>query len=118
MARPVLTLITAALLLAPGAALAQDAAPGGSGQVVATAPQAQPPLSRPNGQVTSVSDAVAAADVEDDGPVRDNRIHGEISVGAGTNGYREINAVATAPLGDSGQATIAIGSEQYDYRRH
>jgi hypothetical protein len=118
MVRPVLTLIAGMLLLTPGAVFAQDMAQGASGQVVATAPSAQPPLSKPSGQVTSVSDAAAAADVQDDGPVRDNRIHGEVSVGAGTNGYREINAVATAPLGDDGQATIAIGSEQFDYRRH
>jgi hypothetical protein len=118
MARPVLRLIAGVLLLAPGAALAQAEAQGGFGQVVATAPQVQPPLTKPNGQVSSVSDAAAAADVVDDGPVRDNRVHGEVTIGAGTNGYREVSAVATAPLGDAGQATIAVGSEQYDYHRH
>jgi hypothetical protein len=44
-------------------------------------------------------------------------VHGEISVGVGTNGYREISGVATAPIGDVGQATIAIHSSQYNYRR-
>jgi hypothetical protein len=49
--------------------------------------------------------------------VRDNRVHGEVSVGVGTNGYRQVSGVATAPIGDIGQATIAIGSEQYNYHR-
>lgn len=117
MARPILNLIVGVLLLAPGAAFAQTAAQGGSGQVVTTAPQAQPSLSKPSGQVASVSDAAAAGSLQDDGPVRDNRIHGEVSVGVGTNGYRQISGVATAPIGDVGQATVAIDSEQYDYRR-
>jgi hypothetical protein len=85
--------------------------------VVSTAPPAPPPMVKPSGQVSSVSDAAAADSVEDDGPVRDNRVDGEISVGAGTNGYRQISGVATAPIGDVGQATIAVDSEQYDYRR-
>jgi hypothetical protein len=117
MARPVLNLIAGLLLLSPGAALAQAAVEGGSGQVVATAPPAQPSLSKPHDQVASVSEAVAASDVEDDGPVRDNRVHGEVSIGAGTNGYRQFSGVATAPIGDVGQATVAIDSEQFNYRR-
>jgi hypothetical protein len=67
--------------------------------------------------VASVSDAAAAADVQDDGPVRDNRVHGEVSIGVGTNGYRQFSGVATAPIGDIGQATVAIDSEQYNYHR-
>jgi len=118
MARPILAAI-AVLVFAPGVALAQQqmAAPA-DGQVVPTAAGAPAvPHAAPSGQVASVSDAAAAEDVEDDGPVRDNRVHGEISVGAGTNGYREISGVATAPIGDVGQATIAIDSEQYSYKR-
>ncbi len=117
MARPVLKLIAGLLLLAPGAAFAQAAVEGGSGQVVATAPPAQPSLSRPRDQVASVSEAAAADRLQDDGPVRDNRVHGEVSIGVGTNGYRQFSGVATAPIGDIGQATVAIDSEQYNYRR-
>jgi hypothetical protein len=117
MARPVLKLIAGLLLMAPGAASAQAGAEGGSGQVVSTAPPAQPTLSKPRDQVASVSEAQAAADVEDDGPVRDNRVHGEVSIGVGTNGYRQFSGVATAPIGDVGQATVAIDSEQFNYRR-
>jgi hypothetical protein len=117
MARPVLKLIAGLLLLAPGAALAQAGAEGGSGQVVATAPPAQPTLSKPHDQVASVSEAAAAESLQDDGPVRDNRVHGEVSIGVGTNGYRQFSGVATAPIGDVGQATVAIDSEQYNYRR-
>jgi hypothetical protein len=111
--------VVAVLALAPGAAFAQAAAPADPAQVVATAPSAPapPPQQKPDGQVASVSDAAADDSVKDDGPVRDNRVHGEISVGVGTNGYREVSGVATAPIGDIGQATIAIGSEQYNYHR-
>jgi hypothetical protein len=119
MARPILAVI-AVLALAPGVTMAQQqsAAPA-DGQVVSTASgaPAAPPHAAPNGPVASVSDAVAAEDVEDDGPVRDNRVHGEISVGAGTNGYREVSGVATVPIGDTGQATIAVDSTQYSYKR-
>jgi len=119
MARPILAAI-AVLALAPGLAMAQPqtAAPA-DGQVVPTASGAPvaPPRHAADGQIASVSDAAAAEDVEDDGPVRDNRVHGEISVSAGTNGYREVSGVATAPIGDVGQATIAIDSSQYNYKR-
>ncbi len=115
MARPVLKLIAGLLLLSPGAAFAQAAGQDSPGQVVATAPSAQTALSKPNGEVASVSDAAAADSLQDDGPVRDNRVHGQVSVGVGTNGYRQVSAVATAPIGDVGQATVAIGSEQYNY---
>ena len=110
--------IAAVLALAPGAAFAQAAAQSDPGQVVATAPVGPAaPQTRPAGQVASVSDAVADDSVKDDGPVRDRRIHGEVSVGVGTNGYREVSGVATAPIGDLGQATIAVGSEEYNHRR-
>jgi hypothetical protein len=119
MARPILAAI-AALVFAPGLAMAQQqtAAPADD-QVVPTASgaPAAPPRTASNGQVASVSDAAAAEDAEDDGPVRDNRVHGEISVGAGTNGYREVSGAATVPIGDTGQATIAVDSEQFNYRR-
>jgi hypothetical protein len=120
MARPIWTLLAASLLIAPGAAFAQAAAQGGDDQVVNTAPSGPtaPPKTAPNGQVASVADAASEEDVEDDGPVRDNRVHGEISVGAGTNGYREVSGVATVPVGDNGsQATIAVDSEQFNYHR-
>jgi len=113
MARNLLAAVVAVLAAAPGVALAQDAA----GQVVATAPTSPPPPAKPSGQVASVGDAEAAANARDDGPLRDNRVHGEVSVGAGTNGYRQISGVATVPVGDDGQATIAVDSEQYNYRR-
>jgi hypothetical protein len=119
MARPIWTLLAAVLLIAPCAAFAQSAAPADD-QVVNTAPSgpAAPPKATPSGQVASVADAVAEQDAEDDAPVRDNRVHGEISVGAGTNGYRQVSGVATVPLGDNGsQATIAVDSEQMNYHR-
>lgn len=119
MVRPILAAI-AALALAPGLALAQQqSAASADSQVVPTASgaPAAPPRVAPSGEVASVSDAVAQEDVEDDGPVRDNRVHGEISVGAGTNGYREVSGAATVPIGDTGQATIAVDSQQFNYKR-
>ena len=118
MARPVLVAVAAVLALASATAFAQAAAQSDPAQVVATAPAgpAAPPA-KPSDQVASVSDAMADDSVKDDGPVRDNRVHGEVSVGVGTHGYRDVSGVATAPIGDIGQATIAIGSEQYNDRR-
>jgi hypothetical protein len=110
--------IAAVLALAPATAFAQAAAPSDPGQVGAPAPAGPAaPQAKPSGHVASVSDAAAEDSVQDDGPVRDNRVHGEVSVGVGTNGYRQVSGVATAPIGDIGQATIAIGSEQYNYHR-
>ncbi len=120
MVRSVLTALAAILMTAPGLAFAQAAVQAGSGQVVATAPAAPvaPPQRTPAGQVASVSDTASDDDsAQNDGPLRDNRVHGEISVGAGTDGYREISGAATVPLGDVGQASIAIDSSQSEWRR-
>jgi hypothetical protein len=114
MARLYPALIAAALAAAPAAAVAQAAA---QDQVVATAPSTSPPKAQPAAHVASVSDAAEQERIEDDGPLRDNRVHGEVGVGVGTNGYRQIGGVVTAPIGDIGQATIAVDSSQYSYRR-
>jgi len=81
MARPVLNLIVGVLLLAPGAAFAQTAAQGGSGQVVTTAPPAQPSLSKPAAR--SPRSATRRRPTASRTTVRFgiNRIHGEVSVG-------------------------------------
>ncbi|HZC17766.1 MAG TPA: hypothetical protein VE309_13490 [Caulobacteraceae bacterium] len=119
MVRPISTLFAAVLLIAPGAASAQVAAAAGPDQVVNTAPSGPgaPPKTAPNGEVASVIDAAAEDEVDDGGPARDNRVHGEISVGAGTNGYREVSGAATVPLGDTGQASIEVDSEQSSHHR-
>ncbi|MDZ4374341.1 MAG: hypothetical protein U1C74_23365 [Phenylobacterium sp.] len=41
-------------------------------------------------------------------PRRDRKIHGEVSVGVGTGGYRSIYGRADMPVGESGNVSIAV----------
>src|SRR5208282_4190149 len=93
-----------ALLLAPAVASAQQAAPA--------AP------SKADDQIAQWLADTSDDDVSDAGPVRDHKVHGEMSVGVGTNGYREVGGVVTGPVGDDGQATIAIDAGQIGNGRH
>ena len=100
-----------ALLFAPAIALAQAAGPSTSGQVVATAPPA-PAAATPNAQVTQTDDVSDPdADQTQDGS-NPHRVSGEVSVGVGTGGYREVDGEATAPVGDTGQVSVAVGGGQ------
>jgi len=47
-------------------------------------------------------------------PANDGKPHGYVQVGAGNHGYREISGAVTVPVGDDGQATIAIDNVQGD----
>jgi hypothetical protein len=105
----------AVLLLAPAMASAQ----ADSAQVVTTAAASAPaPREKANVTPDSITDFITGDDDDGQGPaVRpDHRIHGEVSVGVGTNGYREVYGQATVPIGDVGQATIGIGSSQIGRR--
>ena len=51
-----------------------------------------------------------------DGP--DHKAHGEVTVGAGTQGYREAGAVICQPIGDNAAVTVAIDAGQIHERRH
>ncbi len=46
----------------------------------------------------------------------DRSPHGEVSVGAGTHGYRQAGGVVCVPLGDHAAATIAVDTEQINGR--
>jgi hypothetical protein len=46
----------------------------------------------------------------------DRSAHGEVSVGAGTHGYRQAGGVVCVPLGDHAAATIAVDTEQINGR--
>jgi hypothetical protein len=124
MTGPSLRLIVAAsaasALLAPAMAGAQAASSTNDSQIVATAP-AGPTAPRPAsaGPIASVSDPAPPSDVapQDQSAPADRKIHGEISVGAGTGGYREVDGEASAPIGDTGQADIAIDAGQISGRR-
>ncbi len=106
-------LIAAAVLAGwPALAFAQTT----GGQVVATAPPAQTPApAQPTAQVSTVPDAPVQPDTE--APPRDRRIHGEVSVGVGTGGYREGEVSAEGPIGDTGYGSIDIGAGQTSWGR-
>jgi hypothetical protein len=112
-ARSIIAASLLAVLVAPAMAVAQAASATDS-QVVATAPTTQPALqAKPDAQPATVSDANEAAEEADDqAPTRDRRVHGEITVGAGTGGYREVGGAATVPIGETGEASIAIDAGQ------
>jgi hypothetical protein len=44
-------------------------------------------------------------------------VHGEVSVGVGTNGYREVDGEVDGPIGDNGYGGVEIGSGQFGERR-
>jgi len=45
-------------------------------------------------------------------------IHGEVSVGIGTNGYRDVSAVAIMPVGKTSELGVAVEDEQFGTKRH
>lgn len=67
-----------------------------------------------------LADSPAASEQEPLAPMRriddPRKIHGEMSVGVGTGGYRSVSGVATIPIGESGSATIALGKTDYGNR--
>jgi len=68
-------------------------------------------------------DAARAAAMRRGGPTGclqpgdDRNPHGEVTVGAGTGGYREAGAVVTAPVGSCAQVTIAVDGARIDAPR-
>lgn len=48
-----------------------------------------------------------------DAPTDDRRVHGEVSVGVGTGGYRSVYARTDMPLGESGRLSLAFGDTRY-----
>jgi len=67
---------------------------------------------------TNTEDSAAAARGELTGAERaERRIHGEVGVMVGTNGMRAAYGIADIPLGDKGNATVAVSSSRYGYRR-
>ena len=65
----------------------------------------------------STSRSRSAFDAADSPRPRDGRIHGEIGVGIGTNGYRSLSGIAEVPLGDSASALLAFETGQFSYPR-
>ncbi len=51
------------------------------------------------------------------GPVPDDgKLHGMVSLGAGTNGYRQAAVAITGPLPNGGSLSIAVADSQGQYR--
>ena len=48
-------------------------------------------------------------------PMADRRPHGEVWVGVGTRGYREIGGVVTQPIGDCASVTVAFSHTEGDF---
>jgi hypothetical protein len=114
--------IAAALTAAPVAVEAQ-ATQAPPSQVVATAPAGGGGPSEPDDPKIAQTDAGESdaapgpGDAADQDAPKHRGVSGEISVGAGTGGYREVEGEATAPIGDSGQVSIAIDTTQDGGRR-
>jgi hypothetical protein len=110
-------LLAAALVMTPRLAAAQTQPQ--PGEVVTTAqPGLGAPISRVRGPIgETTEDVTDQDDSKDDAPVRDHKVHGEIMVGVGTNGYRQVAGAVTVPIGDVGQATVAVDQSQIDYHR-
>ena len=89
-----------------------------AGEVVATAqPGTGAPTSAAPAAPGAVNEDLSDQDETDDrGPVRDRNVHGVVSVGVGTGGYREVSGAVTGPIGDNGQATVAIDAGQINGR--
>jgi hypothetical protein len=100
-------------VLIPSAALAQAS----SDQVITTA---QPGAAPPPVQPVSTQVARTRPDrnyLSQQEPLPDHKVHGEVSVGVGSNGYREVAADVDAPIGDNGEVDVAIDSETMSGRR-
>ena len=50
----------------------------------------------------------------EDGPVDDRQIHGEVSAGIGTNGYRSWSAAVSLPIGERGRLDLAYAESKND----
>jgi hypothetical protein len=110
-------LLSVGLILAPSLVWAQAKTP--PSEVVATAhPGAGAPTAAPRAATGDVDeDEDDRDDADDKMPLPDHKIHGAVSVGVGTGGYREVAGEVTAPIGDTGQATLAIDTGQINGRR-
>jgi hypothetical protein len=104
-----LSLVVLALGAAP--ALAQEASAGPISTAAASAPPTPVAQAAPQ-QIGVVEDEDPAGP-----PLRDNKIHGMVSAGVGTNGYREGSVFIDAPLPNGGDVAIAVDSTQSQYGR-
>jgi hypothetical protein len=50
-------------------------------------------------------------------PIPDRSIHGEVSAGIGTHGYREVAGSVCVPVSDKGFVALSVDQTQFDGRR-
>jgi len=102
-------------VLAASPALAAD-------EPVATAPTAAQSTAAPPSVADQIdaylktSPALEVRDGQDvDGvvPREDRKVHGVVSVGVGTGGYRSVYMQAEAPLGDNGRVSLAFEDTRF-----
>lgn len=94
-----------------GGALADTPADAAPVATAAGAP-AVPATPAPSTEIRAADPADAGPDLADEDAPPDRKLHGYVEVGVGNRGYREVSGAITAPLGQTGQATIVIGSGQ------
>jgi len=109
-ARPDATSLAEAMAAAPDAAVpsptAQDATPHGL-----TTEQQIGRWLEPARRADLDADPFAG----DIGPVDDRQMHGEVSAGIGTGGYRSYGAAVSLPVGENGRLDLAYREGKNDY---
>lgn len=112
----ILAFLAMTILLAAGAAQAQEAmsTAGASGA---------PPANETSRQISDWIAASPTAREQEQGVLSgltgpDRQIHGEIGLAVGTNGYRSGYVTSVMPLGDSGSLMLSLGQEKNGYYRY
>ena len=113
---------TAALLVCGTASADETVSTAAASDAHPPAAQPAPPASLNDGagrhgQDGSVRMTACGPEAVDAAGVSENRPHGEVSVGAGTQGYREVSASVCQPLPNGGFVAISGGQSQGRFGR-
>lgn len=105
--------LVAALLATP--ALAAD--PPAADAPVATSSGSSPSVAEQIDAYLKSSPALQAAPDAADGVVpAERKVHGEVSVGIGSHGYRSVYARTDLPVGETGMVSLAFEDTKNDFR--
>ena len=111
------SLLVLGMLIVAGPALADPPIATGRGDAPAQASQSPPPLDaqgQPGDDAPPVRLGPCGPQAIGADGKPDNRAHGEVDVGVGTNGYRHVALHACKPIGDAGAVAISVGQTQAD----
>jgi hypothetical protein len=93
------------------------AAPEPASPEAAAHAQARDPSAMTTDQ--QIADWIAARDPdrstwadEDMGPLDDRKVHGQVSAGVGTGGYRQYGATVSVPVGDTGRLDLSYSQTE------